>query len=90
MKNWTNKKGYPVVQITRNGNNQLSLSQRWFLLISSKKISSNLTEYNSYKWWIPVSLTSSDELDFNFEKRPIWLDPAVEISILHLYLQFVI
>ena len=86
MKNWTKKRGYPVVQINRNGNDQLRLSQKWFLLSPSDKILKNSTYYNSHKWWIPVTLTTSQELDFNFEKRPIWLDPTVQTSITYKYL----
>ena len=72
MFSWTLKKGYPVLQINRESD-KLIMTQSYFLLNPLNKIKKeNLTEYNQYRWYIPVTFTTQDELDFDFEKKPIW------------------
>ena len=58
--------------VNRNySNNYLNISQRWFLL--NPKVNRELSV--SQKWFVPFTFTTKDELDFNFEKEPIWLKP---------------
>lgn len=75
MDTWTLQKGYPVVHININSSNDglvLTLNQEWFLLNRIKNYSNN-DQQN--KWYIPFTYTTSNELNFNFETKPIWLKP---------------
>ncbi|CAF0711353.1 unnamed protein product [Brachionus calyciflorus] len=75
MDTWTLKKGYPVVHVERDYlNNQIKLSQKWFLLNPTNKIQYT-DEYKNYKWYVPFTYTSKDNADFDFETRPNWLKP---------------
>ncbi len=71
MDTWTLKMGYPVVDVQRSDDNKLRLSQRWFLLNPLNTIQ-NTSEYRETRWYIPFTYTTKEELDFDFEKRPIW------------------
>ena len=71
MDTWTLKKGYPVLQINRNGT-QLKLTQKWFLLNPLNNAQNNLTEFNQYKWYIPFTFTTRKLRDFDFESKPTW------------------
>ncbi len=71
MNTWTLQKGYPIVDVKRTNDNKLHLSQKWFLLNPQNKIQFT-SEYDKYRWYIPFTYTTKIELDFDFEKRPIW------------------
>jgi len=71
MDTWTLKMGYPVVEVKRSDDNKLHLTQRWFLLNPLNTIQ-NTSEYLQTRWYIPFTYTTKEELDFDFEKRPIW------------------
>jgi aminopeptidase N len=50
MHSWTLRKGYPVLQMDREGD-RLILTQKWFLLNPLNKVQNeNITEYNEYRW----------------------------------------
>ena len=70
MDTWTTQKGYPVVNVTRV-NNELSLTQNWFLLNPLNKVQ-NTPEYAKYKWYIPFTYTTKTESDFRFESKTHW------------------
>ncbi len=80
MDTWTKQKGYPVVQVTRN-NSILTAKQKWFLLNPLNNVQ-NTQEYNDYQWIVPITYTTSNELDFDFEKRPLWLKKTLTVIIL--------
>lgn len=73
MDTWTLKKGYPVVNIKRNSDT-LHVTQRWFLLNPLNKIVKT-HGYHRTKWFIPITFTTDQEKDFQFEKKPLWLKP---------------
>lgn len=73
------KKGYPVVQIKRDGN-KMKLTQSWFLLNPSNKMK-NRPEFKTYKWYVPFTYTNKQELNFDFETKPIWLTPDTDECI---------
>jgi aminopeptidase N len=73
MDTWTLRKGYPVVTVARTGN-QIRLTQKWFLLNPLNTIQ-NTPEYNEYKWYIPFTFTTKDELNYDFETAPRWFMP---------------
>lgn len=74
MDTWTLQKGYPLIQINRNGS-ELSVTQNWFLLNRENKVQET-AEYRKYKWYVPVTVTNNQEKDFDFGKRPTWLMPT--------------
>jgi aminopeptidase N len=90
MDTWTLKKGYPIVQIKRNATiNKLYIQQKWFLLNPLNKIQYDLEEFSKYKWYIPFTHTTKEELDFAFDKTPTWFEPkTVECIILILKLVY--
>ena len=75
MDTWTLQKGYPVVYLdtkySTDNETIISIKQNWFLLNNLNKTN----ETNKYKWYIPFTYTTSNELNFNFESKPIWLKP---------------
>ena len=89
MDTWTLQKGYPVVTISRNGN-QLTLSQKWFLLNPLNTIQ-NTAEYNTYRWYVAFTHTTKDQPNWNMEANPLWLRPEQQqgkiptICLRHLF-----
>jgi len=81
MNTWTLQKGYPVVDVNRTSDNKLHLSQKWFLLNPQNKIQFT-SEYDKYRWYIPFTYTTKEELDFDFEKRPTWFKKENKESML--------
>ena len=76
MDTWTLQKGYPVVYVTRTNNgNQLSVTQKYFLLNPLNTIQNNASEYNKYKWFVPFTFTSRASPNFTFESKTQWLKP---------------
>ena len=76
MDTWTTRKGYPVVNVTRLSN-KLTLTQNWFLLNPLNKIQTT-SEYKKYRWYIPFTYTTKQELNFEFETKPQWFRPDEE------------
>lgn len=72
MDTWTLQKGYPVVTIEKNADDKVKVSQRWFLVNPLNTVRGT-PEYEKYKWYVPITMTTKQEKDFNFEKRPTWL-----------------
>lgn len=82
MDTWTLRKGYPVVSVERNySNNEIVLTQKWFLLNPENHVQ-NTSEYKEYRWYVPFTYTTDQELNFNFENKPQWLKPDEQTSIL--------
>lgn len=77
MDTWTLQKGYPVVTIAKEDNNKVKASQKWFLLNPLNNLQGT-EEYEKYKWYVPITVTTKDEQDFDFEKRPVWLKPSID------------
>jgi glutamyl aminopeptidase len=73
MDTWTLQKGYPVLQIDRNGT-KLKLTQKWFLLNPLNSAQNNSIEYKKYKWYIPFTYTTKKIQDFDIESRPNWFN----------------
>jgi len=93
MDTWTLQKGYPVITIDNTNNYYddddddsngyyINITQNWFLL--NPILSSNNSNQSDYKWYIPFTYTTSNELNFNFETKPIWFKPndtSIQIKI---------
>lgn len=75
MDTWTLRKGYPLVTINRaTGSNQITLTQKWFLLNPLNTIQGT-AEYDEYKWYIPFSYTSQETPNWDFESPTTWFMP---------------
>ena len=74
MDTWTLKKGYPVVHVEKLAN-QLTLSQKWFLLNPLSKMIKT-EAFKTYKWFVPFTFTTQNSPKFEFESKPVWLIPS--------------
>lgn len=72
MDAWTLQTGYPVVNVTRNyEKNTAEVTQHRFL-----KNPAQTEEFSDEKpcWWVPLSYTTEQELDFNTTEPKAWLE----------------
>ncbi|XP_068157458.1 aminopeptidase N [Drosophila tropicalis] len=68
MDTWTLQTGYPVVKISRHPNsNAIRLEQVRFVYANSSK------EDESLFWWIPLTFTTSTELNFANTRPTTWM-----------------
>lgn len=67
MDGWVNNAGYPVVNVKRNHDDELQLSQEQFSFYETK---------NDVNWWVPITYVSSSSMDFNNTAPIIWLKPG--------------
>ncbi|KAJ8889458.1 hypothetical protein PR048_008957 [Dryococelus australis] len=73
MDTWTNQKGYPVITVTRDYKaGTATVEQDRFLL----KRAGETANTQQYKWWVPISLTSSTSADFQTTPPSSWLEPT--------------
>lgn len=72
MDTWTKQTGYPIITITRNyNNNSAEIAQRRFLTDPSQP---KLSDGENPCWWVPLSFTTGQELDFNTTEPKAWLE----------------
>ncbi|XP_071870674.1 aminopeptidase N [Bombus fervidus] len=67
MDEWVNNAGYPVVNVKRNHDDELQLSQERFSFYETK---------NDANWWVPITYVKSSSMDFNNTTPIIWLKPG--------------
>ncbi|XP_023293113.2 aminopeptidase N [Lucilia cuprina] len=73
MDTWTLQVGFPVVHISKHPNtNVIRLEQQRFVYESSKNLN-NETEEEDPLWWIPITYTTSEELDFENTRPLTWI-----------------
>lgn len=75
MYTWTLQTGFPLVTVTRNyDNNSAFVTQVRFML-------GNNTDTNNSLWWVPLTYTSQDKLDFENTHPMHWLkaEPSIEL-----------
>uniref|UniRef100_A0A1B6DPE6 Aminopeptidase n=1 Tax=Clastoptera arizonana TaxID=38151 RepID=A0A1B6DPE6_9HEMI len=66
MYNWTYEVGYPLITVHRTSNGTIKLTQmKYEKSPSGKKVT----------WWIPLTYTTSTELDFNSTEPKEWFSP---------------
>ncbi|CAL8109596.1 unnamed protein product [Orchesella dallaii] len=72
MDTWTLQKGFPTIKVERNYNDgSATFSQAKFLI---QENATKSKEYESYKWWVPISYASKIEnTDFESTKPNLWL-----------------
>lgn len=68
MDSWLLQPGFPVITVVGNPEqNKLQLRQRRFLLSG---------EVTNGSWYVPISLTTSEVMDFSNTKPTIWLNAS--------------
>ncbi|XP_065203828.1 aminopeptidase N-like [Planococcus citri] len=77
MDTWTLQIGFPVITITRNyHNNTITVTQSRFFMNSN-----NSSEEDHSLWWVPLTYTSSKNVDFSRTKPSYWLQAEPQIFI---------
>lgn len=72
MDTWTLQTGYPIINITRNyENNSAKINQYRFLLEPNK--TRKLSDRDGPCWYVPLSYTTEQELNFNRTEPKTWL-----------------
>ncbi|CAG2062065.1 unnamed protein product [Timema podura] len=83
FESWTLQMGYPVITVTRDYSlGTVNVNQERFLLTRN-----NTADDEDYSWWVPLTYTTSDELDFINTSTKVWLNRTEEsknITILNL------
>nr|CAD7588111.1 unnamed protein product [Timema genevievae] len=84
MRSWTSETGYPVITVTRNySDGTAQITQTRFLRpkedVEGRTKSGDI---NGTSWWIPLTFTSEEELDFDTTSPRRWLDPSQEYTTL--------
>jgi len=73
MDTWTLQTGFPIVNVTRNyKNNSAEVTQHRFLKNPAQP--KKLTDNENPCWWVPLSYTTEEELDFNTTEPKTWLE----------------
>lgn len=73
MDTWTLQTGYPIVNVTRNyQNNSAEVTQYRFL--KNPHQPKKLMDNENPCWWVPLSYTTEQELDFNTTEPKTWLE----------------
>lgn len=82
MDTWTLQTGYPIVNVTRNyENNSAVVTQYRFLKNPYKP--KKLMDSESPCWWVPLSYTTEQELDFNTTEPKTWLECDTDSQPIH-------
>lgn len=83
MDSWTLQTGLPYITVTRNyEDKKIQVVQKRFLLLETNATESikNDDEKDSI-WWIPITYTTSAELNFNETKPSHWMKAEKSITI---------
>lgn len=81
MDTWTTKMGFPVVNVTRNfTTKQIEFSQSRFTFIAPNQWKKLDIKYDEALWWIPLSYTTSSEIDFENTKPKDWIRGTEKFS----------
>ncbi|XP_025208516.1 endoplasmic reticulum aminopeptidase 1-like isoform X2 [Melanaphis sacchari] len=77
MNTWTEKIGYPVVNVQKKDKS---------LVLTQQRFSSGFTNSNDMtKWFIRLSYTTNKEKHFDAKSAPnVWLDPSVKETIISI------
>lgn len=70
MDTWTLQTGYPILTVTRDYDNETADITQMRYLSDSIRLRSDLSSC----WWVPLSYTTADELDFNSTQPKAWLE----------------
>lgn len=77
MDTWTLQIGYPVLTVTRSSNTHSIRMEQQRFIFSNQSDAGDSEENDNPLWWIPITYTTSKELDFE-NTRPITWVPRSE------------
>lgn len=81
MDTWTTQMGFPVVMVTRNYSTQsIDFTQSRFTFVPQSDWKTMEMTFEDAVWWIPISYTTSNELDFNDTKPDEWIRGVEKLS----------
>ncbi|KAM7359628.1 suppressor of ER stress-induced death isoform 1-T6 [Cochliomyia hominivorax] len=73
MDTWTLQVGFPVVHVSKHPNTYvIRLEQQRFVYEKSKNQSNDIEDEDPL-WWIPITYTTSEELDFENTRPLTWI-----------------
>ncbi|RZF34615.1 hypothetical protein LSTR_LSTR008640 [Laodelphax striatellus] len=80
---WTHEPGFPLLMVERDQDGSINLTQKRFLMTNA---SGEQPVKSAPRWWIPLSYTTSTELDFNDTRPREWFNVSnachqVEINL---------
>ncbi|GJQ73763.1 hypothetical protein Trydic_g18704 [Trypoxylus dichotomus] len=73
METWNSQAGFPVVDVSRNNNGRIVLSQSRFFLNTT-------TDSTNTRWIIPINYVTSSNVDFTDTKPTLWLTTASQTT----------
>lgn len=74
METWTTQMGFPVVTVNRNySTKEIEFTQSRFTFVPQSQWKSLNMVFSDGLWWIPLSYTTSTELDFIDTKPDEWI-----------------
>lgn len=77
MDTWTLQTGFPVLKVIRDyGRHQIRFEQDRFFLINGTNSSTE-----NPLWWIPITYTSKNRMNFNDTKPTYWLKATKNLTI---------
>lgn len=85
MDGWTLQTGFPYVTVIRNYEKDfITLEQKRFRLIELNVTENTDNEEENPLWWIPITYTTSRELNFNNTRPSHWMKAEREIILEHV------
>lgn len=83
MDTWTLQTGLPYITVTRNyDNKEILIEQKRFILIETNSSDVKKSdEENNPLWWVPLTYTTSNELNFNDTKPSRWMKAERSINV---------
>lgn len=72
MGSWENQAGYPLITVSRNGN-QLTFQQERFFYTEAT---------STNRWWVPINyVVGSKPEDFDNTSPDLWMEPVASLTI---------
>lgn len=82
MDTWTTQMGFPVITVNRNySTNMVNFTQNRFTFVPSNQWKKLNMAFKESLWWVPISYTMSNELDFNDTKPDEWIRGTEQIEL---------
>lgn len=82
MDTWTLQTGFPVVTVTRDYNSTtVRFHQRKFEYADEAGKKKHFEKHSDSLWWIPITYTTSNVLNFNETRPSSWIRKTKELLL---------
>lgn len=83
MDNWVNKKGYPIITVSRDYTAEnVQIHQEYFSTVKPKETTEKENkEEEKVHWWVPINYATEEKIDFEETKATQWLEPEKNLTI---------